>query len=183
MNRHFVFSALSLVVFLTARQEGRAQDVTLTPNGTESYRVSLPIILGWFDGQPAPYIQVEASDRTIAEQQNVNYAPMLANAANTGAVDDLYMVTNFPQGNVIASAPVPAGPKNVNKAYSPLWQVSMITWKSGVRPRLLTSQAAVLDAENSGAVTVVKTNVIVNCPVMYTPLGGLFPNAVLFPTK
>jgi hypothetical protein len=42
---------------------------------------------------------------------------------------------------------------------------------------VLKSEEEVLSARDQGLVTVVKTNIVVNCPVIYTPYGGLFPNA------
>ena len=78
---------------------------------------------------------------------------------------------------MIPSAPIPAGPGNTDPNYSPLWQVSTVTWNAGTTPYVLKSEEAVLNARNQGLVTVVKTNIVVNCPVIYTPYGGLFPNA------
>lgn len=123
------------------------------------------------------YIQTEASDQGLAQQQDVNYVSLLSNAISAGAVDDIYHVTNFKQGNVIPSAPIPAGPGNTDPNYSPLWQVSLVTWNSGTTPHVLKSEEDVLSARDQGLVTIVKTNIVVNCPVIYTPFGGLFPNA------
>ena len=83
----------------------------------------LPLVQCWYKGQVAYYIQTEASDAGLALQQDVNYVPLLANvlSATTTAVDDIYHVTNFTQGNVIPSAPIPAGPGNTDPNYSPLW--------------------------------------------------------------
>jgi hypothetical protein len=50
--------------------------------------------------------------------------------------------------------------------YSPLWQVTNVTFKSGVTPRLLTSAAAVKQAEQAGDVTLQRTAAVVNCPVL-----------------
>lgn len=146
---------------------------TLNLKGT----ATLPIIFCWYKGKPALYIQTDASDPTVALQQGVNSVPILANAinANPAAVDDIYVVTNFKQGNVIPSAPIPAGPYNTNQSYSPLWQVSTVTWKSGATPHILKSEEDVLAAATAGLVTVTKTNIVVNCPVVFTPYGGQLP--------
>jgi hypothetical protein len=42
----------------------------------------------------ACYIQTDASDEAFAKQQDVNYEPQLSNAIASGAVDDIYHVTN-----------------------------------------------------------------------------------------
>ena len=139
--------------------------------------VILPLVQCWYKGKVAYYIQTEASDQTLAQQQDVNYVPKLSNAISAGAVDDIYHVTNFTQGNVIPSAPIPAGPSNSDPNYTPLWQLSTVTWNDGTTPYLLTSEEAILDAQNRGLVTLVKTNIVINCPVVYTPFGGLLPTA------
>jgi hypothetical protein len=91
-------------------------------------------------------------------------------------VDDIYHITNFTQGNVIPSAPIPAGPGNTDPNYSPLWQLSTVTWNPGITPYVLTSEAEILDAQSRGLVTLVKTNIVINCPVIYTPFGGFLPD-------
>jgi len=139
--------------------------------------VILPLVQCWYKGKVAYYIQTEASDQTLAEQQGVNYVPQLANAIAAGAVDDIYHVTNFAQGNVIPSAPIPAGPANTDPNYTPLWQLSTVTWNSGTTPHILKSEEDVLNARAQGLVAIVKTNIVINCPVMYTPFGGLLPTA------
>lgn len=143
-----------------------------------SPRVSLPLVTGWYDGKPVQYLQTEASDPAVAAQQGVNYVPKLSSAINAQptAVDDIYVVTNFTQANVIASAPNPTGPGNQDQDYSPLWVVSTVTWNSGTTPYTLTSEAAVTTAAANGLVTVSKTNIVVNCPVVYTEAGGLLPD-------
>src|SRR5260221_14100934 len=91
--------------------------------------------------------------------------------------DDIFVFTNFTQGNVLASAPHPAGPTNSDTNYSPLWQVSLVTWVAGREPRVLTSQADVTTALAAGDVTVQRTPIIVECSVIFTPGGGLLPGA------
>lgn len=50
--------------------------------------------------------------------------------------------------------------------YTPLWQVSKVTFKPGVSHRLLRSRADVEAAKSRGDVTIVPTNTVVNCPVL-----------------
>ena len=184
-------AALATILFIPGfAQTGRADDSSdaqagiqrLLNNPTQNLKgtATFPIVFCWFKGKPALYIQTDASDPTVALQQDVNYVPLLTNAisANPSAVDDIYVVTNYKQGNVIPSAPIPAGPKNTNPNYSPLWQVSTVTWKAGgTTPHTLKSEEEVLAAARAGFVTVTKTNIVVNCPVIFTPEGGKFPRS------
>ena len=164
-----------------------AQQVKI-PQGSISYeetpKVVLPLVICWHDGKKDLYIQTDASDPSIAAAQNVNYVPQLANAidAPNGAVDDIYVFTNSTekdQYNILPSEPKPVGPNNRNTSYSPLWQVSQVTWKDGASQKTLKSENEVKDAENKGLVLVAKTRIVLNCPVVYTDAGGLLPKAVV----
>jgi hypothetical protein len=73
----------------------------------------------------------------------------------------IWAVTNGVAGQHNIVDTVPGQPD-----YSPLWQVMMVTFKSGVTPRLLTSADQVKQAEQSGDVTIQATTMVVNCPVL-----------------
>jgi hypothetical protein len=51
-------------------------------------------------------------------------------------------------------------------AYPPLWGIVKVTWRSGARKRLLTSSAAIRKAKAAGQVTLTKTSLVVNCPIV-----------------
>jgi hypothetical protein len=174
----FVAAAVGTGIFAVAQA---TNTVVAAPAATQGPQVVLPLTVGWFDGVPALYISTEASDAALAAKMGANFVPALANAINTNptAIDDIYAVTNFTQGNVIPSAPMPAGPKNTSPQYSPLWQISMVTWNPGIKPHLLRSEQEILAARDAGQVAIVKTNIIVNCPVIYTRFGGLLPGATI----
>jgi hypothetical protein len=65
-----------------------------------------------------------------------------------------------------------SGQKNVidvvpgRKGYTPLWQVSMVTWADGVTPRVLMSAAQIRSAASAGDLTIRRTDTVVNCPVI-----------------
>ena len=155
-----------------------------------SASVKLPLQIGFFNGATALYITPEvgvdpnagpaivAAAQQVAAGFHANYVPQnFTTLPGTGAVDDIFVFTNFTQGNVLASAPNPAGPTNTNTDYSPLWQVSQVTFSPGRQGRVLKSQADILAAVAAGDVTVQKTPIIVECSVVFTPQGGLLPLA------
>ena len=158
-----------------------------------SPRVSLPLQQGFFNGGPALYITPEvgvdpnvqggafiAAARQVATGFNANFIPTnFAVLPGSTAVDDIFVFTNFTQGNVLASAPHPAGPVNVDTNCTPLWQVNLVTWTAGRQGHVLTSQTEITNAVSVGEVTVQKTPIIVECSVIFTPNGGLLPGAKL----
>jgi hypothetical protein len=88
-----------------------------------------------------------------------DFGPIKLKAGNKLA--PIWAVTNGPSGqrNIVDTVPGRAD-------YSPLWQVSMVTWKGSATPRLLRSAADVKAAQQAGLVTVAKTATVVNCPVL-----------------
>jgi hypothetical protein len=76
-------------------------------------------------------------------------------------VAPLWSVTNGveDQYNIVDVVPGETG-------YTPLWGINLVTWKSGVTPRKLTSAAAVRKARSAGEVTVKAAGLVVNCPVI-----------------
>jgi hypothetical protein len=89
----------------------------------------------------------------------LDFGPVKLKSGNKTA--DLWSVTNGVKGqyNIIDVVPGRAG-------YTPLWDVNLVTWKTGVTPRLLTSAAAVRKALSAGDVTMKEAGVVVNCPVL-----------------
>jgi hypothetical protein len=159
-------------------------------NRAVSPRVSLPLQVGFFNGAKALYITPEvgvdpnaaaaviAAAKQVAAGFNSNFIPQnFGVLPGSTAVDDIFVFTNFAQGNVLASAPHPAGPANTDTNYSPLWQVSLVSWNSGRQARVLTSQTDITNASTAGDVTIQKTPIIVECSVIFTPGGGLLPGA------
>ena len=150
-----------------------ASSANATDRDIESFRASVPVVAGWFDGQLSLYLSTDSSNRDVARMTHTNFVPKLAGAIAGGAVDDIYQLTNFHQGNILPSSPHPAGPENTDPNYTPLWQLSLVTWRPGSKPYTLKSEAAVRAEKAAGHVTVLKTNVVINCPVIFTPGGGV----------
>ena len=165
-----------------------AQQQVKIPQSSISYeerpKVVLPLVICWYNGKKNLYIQTDASDPSVAAKQGVNYVPQLSNAidAPNGAVDDIYVFTNSTeedQYNILPSEPKPVGPYNTSSSYTPLWRVSNVTWRAGVKQTTLKSEKEVLDAQTDGLVTIEKTRIVLNCPVVYTDAGGLLPKTVI----
>jgi hypothetical protein len=138
----------------------------------------LPLQICYYNGGKSYYLATDVSDQTVAKSFGANYVPQLANVlrdTQNKAFDNIYLVTNFKQFNVLPSSPNPVGPNNADQTYTPLWQVTQVTWKT--TPRVLTSEAAILDAQSKGELTVTPTNIVVDCPVVFTTLGGRLPQA------
>jgi len=79
------------------------------------------------------------------------------------AVVPLYSVANGVAGqHNVTGDTVAVG----QTAYPPLWGILQVTWKAGAHKRLLTSFAAIQQAKAAGEVTIAKTSLVVNCPIV-----------------
>jgi len=170
-----ILSALLLCASLSAACAAQAQ--------VSGDIVELPLVSGWYEGKVVRYVTTDVSDKKAAADMGANYVPRLANAISQqrqpgqpSAVERIYSFANFKQGGVLPSSPGPLGAGNQDLNYSPLWQVHKVTWLAGKQPHVLKSEEEVLAAEEAGQVSIEKTNIIVNCPVVFTTQSGALPN-------
>ena len=150
-------------------------------------RVTLPAVAGWYDGMRVYYVTTEITDPTMARNAGVTFAPRL-----TDAVPDypkppelrtvLERVYKFPgneQDAVFASAPTPPGPESSDAAYSPLWLAYMVRWNDRSRIRALTSEQDIQAAADANEVSIERTSIVINCPIVWTASGGALPHSLL----
>ena len=86
------------------------------------------------------------------------------NVAPGNVVAPLFTVTNpvgAQQHNITEENIAPGQTK-----YPPLWGILKVTFKAGVKPRLITSYTQIKKAQAAGQVTITKTPLVVNCPVV-----------------
>lgn len=133
---------------------------------------NFPIITGWYDGEPVDYILAEISDPDVAELMTMKTGfpvPVLTSLKDTpdSLLANLYLFMNGVAGpnpfdfqpNVIDSIPGDPG-------YSPLWLHTFVKWNDGATARELKSEKEILDAEDAGELTLEKTELVINCPVI-----------------
>jgi hypothetical protein len=115
-----------------------------SPTVTHGSVAKKPITSGFYRGRTIGYY---------------DFGPIKLKRGNTLA--PIWTVTNGvrAQHNIVDTVPG-------RTDYTPLWQVSKVTFKPGVSPRLLRSRADVEAAKSRGEVTVVSTSTVVNCPVL-----------------
>lgn len=178
--------AVSALLTPRAAQAADPFDYDVAPvSGQREASVRLPLISGWFQGRVVQYITTDVSDQGMAKAMGANFAPRLAYAipsqprtpGQPSALERIYAVTNFKQATILPSLPEPVGPNSADKNYSPLWLRHEVSWLPGFKPRLLRSEEEILSAEEQGQVAITPTNIVVNCPVIFSEQGGLLPGA------
>jgi hypothetical protein len=173
--------AFASVVFLAACGGGGepaepAGPAHAPPRGTEAAPLNeksgFPVVTGWAHGEEVEYLLQEVSDPEVADLMrdvtgfDVQVVEELAEAP-ASSLATLYLFMNGVEG------PNPFGfQMNVldstlgDPGYSPLWRHTFVTWKPGVEPRELTSEEEILDAEEAGEVTLERSDLVINCPVL-----------------
>ena len=135
---------------------------------------------GYYDGGDVYFIITDSSDPThaeiITENQGwqVELAPLLANAPDE-ALSKTYMFTNGItgdgvhgyQGEVFTSTPAQAD------VYSALASHVHVTWNEGESPRVLDSDAMIMDAADNEEITLTEVNVVLNMPQIIWPDGQM----------
>ncbi|MDP5055379.1 MAG: hypothetical protein NWP51_00825 [Marinomonas hwangdonensis] len=172
---------LWIVVLLLSACSGRpALDVA----PTSVQLVSFPILRAWHEGKEVRYITTDVSDQAVAKAKNANYAPRLRNTIPQypkppqvkTALERVYAFPNQEQTwSVFASAPEPLGYESDNPHYSPLWLMYAVVWKDPSKAKELTSEEAILTAEDQGLVTIERTDIVLNCPVIPFSLADSRP--------
>ena len=146
--------------------------------------LSLKVLEGWVDGTAVYYVTTDVSDKKVASLMHANYAPRLKDAIPRypkSPTDKtvLERVYAFPGGeqqkNVFASAPKPVGSGSGDPNYSPLWLMFEVKWLKEDKVSELTSEGDIFRAEAKGWVTISRTSVVVNCPVVGLESGPFLP--------
>lgn len=103
-----------------------------------------PVTTGFYRGQSIRYF---------------DFGPIKLKAGNK--IAPIWTVTNGvpAQHNIVDTVPG-------RSDYTPLWQLNKVTFKAGVKARLLRSRSDVLAAVRSGSATVSAISSVVNCPVL-----------------
>ena len=147
MGRRTLAAIVTAVLVLSAAAPAMA--AVAAPAGApegdvQHFLAEQTVVRGFFRGRTVRYLDLGA----------VKLAP-------GNRVAPIWVVTNGTgtQRNIIDVVPGRDG-------YTPLWRVTMVTWKRGFTPRTLKSAVAVRAAVRAGKVTLKRTGIVVNCPVL-----------------
>jgi len=141
---------------------------------------TIPLHQGYYDGGEVFFIITDSSDPThaeiITENQDwqVELAPLLANAPDE-ALSRTYMFTNGVegdgvhgyQGEVFTSTPAQAD------VYSALTSHVHVTWTEDATPRVLDSDAMIMEAADNEEIMLTDLNVVLNMPQIIWPEGQM----------
>ncbi|RBP83746.1 hypothetical protein EBI01_10200 [Marinomonas rhizomae] len=169
----------SILCLITVLFLASCSNYSVKNTQAKSDTVSLPLLHGWHDGEAVLYITTDVSDQAVAKAENANYAPRLRDAVPNYPKPPqvktvLERVYAFPNGeqskSVFASVPEPLGHLSQDRHYSPLWLMYVVVWKEPSKAKELTSEEAIFVAEDQGLVTIERTDIVLNCPIIPFPI-------------
>jgi len=145
-----------------------------------SVNATIPMHLGFFNGNPIHYIITDTNGekhaKQITEKQNwkVELAPPLSNIPKS-SLAEVYMFTNGIDGLGIFNYQneVFSNTPSEKDEYSAIRSVIHVEWKKGQTPELLDSVEAILEAEEDGRIKLETTDVMINMPQIIWPDGQM----------
>lgn len=126
--------------------------------------VTLRLHKGAVDGNDVYFIRTDAADVDFAREQGLVYVPKLKVLAEDGLAGTAVLFDDEEQPVVLSSEPG-------RKDYTPAWRVQRASWVEDPRP--LGSLAEVEQAEQEGALTLEKTDIVINAALVKWSDGEL----------
>jgi hypothetical protein len=128
-----------------------------------SHRISQQSFLGYYDGHKDTYLSTDISSKAEAKMLHVNYS---ASIGKVKGLPEIYLVAGrAAPGQLAVFGSEPGEPD-----YSPLWAETILTWKAGSKPVLITSDNQIDKLEKTSGLTERPGNAVLNCPII--KIGG-----------
>jgi hypothetical protein len=121
--------------------------------------IKQPAFQGYYDGHKDTYLSTDISSKAEAKAMHINYS---ASIGKVKALPEIYLV----QGRSASGQLAVFGSQPGEPDYSPLWAETILTWKAGSTPVLITSDNQVNKLEKTSGLTERPGNVVLNCPII-----------------
>jgi hypothetical protein len=99
------------------------------------------------------------SSRAEAKAMHVNFS---APIGKVKGLPEIYLV----QGRAATGQLAIFGSEPGEASYSPLWSETILTWKQGATPVLITSDTQIDKIEKTGKLSERDAHVVLNCPII-----------------
>jgi hypothetical protein len=124
-----------------------------------STRVARPAFHGYYDGHKDTYLSTDVSSKAQATAMHVNYSAAIGKVKGN---PEIYLV----EGRAAAGQLAIFGSEPGEASYSPLWDETLLHWKAGATPVLITSDTQIDKIEKTGKLTESSPGVVLNCPII-----------------
>jgi hypothetical protein len=126
---------------------------------------------GYVHGKIALFLATDSSDNQTsvsidASGHKINYAPLLSSISSSSLQQGYDFLNGIKgEGSFGFQLPVSSALPG-EKKYSPLVHLNFIKWNENFIPRLLVSSEEIEQAYLIGEIQIIRTNIIINSPVM-----------------
>ena len=155
VSRMILLAGVAVVVTATAV----AAAVTAGPIMGPAAKVERPAFHGFYDGHKVTYLNTDVSNKADAAAMHINYS---ASIGRVKGLPEIYLV----QGHAASGQLAIFGSEPGEKNYSPLWAETILTWKAGAKPALITSDTQINKIEKTGKLSERDAHVVLNCPIV-----------------
>jgi hypothetical protein len=136
-----------------------------------AYASNAPLMLGsashtemssfnaYYDGHKDVYLLTDVSSKAQANALHINYSAAIG--AVKGAPSQYFV-----KGRAAAGQLSVFGSEPGEKDYNPLWEEIFVTWKSGAKPVLLTSDNQINALAKKGKLTMRDAHIVLNAPIL-----------------
>jgi len=141
--------------------------------------ILIPLVDGYYNGTKVYFIHTETSDKSMSDMMTrmINfptlYVPQLSSMIPEENISKVYAFTNGNSG----SDPYGGGPfmfqidvfdsiPTQKDKYSQFRVPYLVTWNENATAKVLTTEEAILQSEKNGELTIQKSGVVVNAPII-----------------
>ena len=156
MSIRLIIAVLSLVAAAAAALTayGAGPSLMMGPAQTTAQ----PSFQGYYDGHKDTYLSTDVSSRAEAKAMHINYS---ARIGLVKGLPEIYLV----EGRSAAGQIAVFGSQPGEPDYSPLWAETILTWKPGSKPVLITSDNQINKLEKTSGLSE-RPGVVLNCPIV-----------------
>ena len=126
--------------------------------------VSQKSFQGYYDGHKDTYINTDVSTKADAASMHINYSASIGSVKH---LPEIYLVV----GRAAAGQLAVFGSQPGETTYSPLWAETILTWKAGSKPVLITSDNQINKLEKTSGLSERPGNAVLNCPIIKVGKG------------
>jgi len=156
---------VSAVVILALTAVAVSAAIKAGPIMGSAKMITRPAFQGYYDGHKDTYLNTDVSSKSDAAAMRINYSKRLASIKG---LPEIYLV----EGKAAPGQLAVFGSQPGEPDYSPLWSETILTWKAGAKPVLITSDTQINKIEKKGTLTERDAHVVLNCPIIKVGKGG-----------
>ena len=127
--------------------------------------IKRPAFHGYYDGHKDTYLNTDVSSKSDARAMHIDYS---ARIGSVTGLPEIYLV----EGRAATGQLAIFGSEPGERDYSPLWSETILTWKAGATPVVLTSDTQINAVEKKGTLTERDAHVVLNCPIIKVGNNG-----------